>query len=121
MFKLFVYGSLKRGKSAFGFLERHQAVFLKEAVTAPKYHIYQISWFPGMVIDETEECPSGGVHGEVFEVSEECLKHLDQYEGAPDLFRREEITLEDGDKAITYIYVQPFSGKNKIESGIWDG
>ena len=121
MFKLFVYGSLKRHKSAFGFLEGHNAVFLKEAVTAPRYHLYQISWFPGMVIDDLDEGTTGGVHGEVFEVTEECLQDLDRYEGVPHLFRREEVFLEDGDKVFAYIFAEPFTGRTRIESGIWDG
>lgn len=117
--KLFVYGSLKRNESAHSFLEHYGASFVKEAFTKSKYHLYQISWFPGMVIDEL--MAGKGVYGEVFEVSDACLERLDQYEGSPDLFRRETITLEDGSEAVTYIYVQPFSGKERIESGVWHG
>ena len=118
MSKIFVYGSLKRNKSAHGFLTEHKATFIKEAVTTPEYHIYSISWFPGMVMDETIQ---GGVRGEVYEVSDECLKQLDRYEGAPDLFRQEEITLVDGDTAIAYLFNQAFSEQRRIESGVWDG
>jgi gamma-glutamylcyclotransferase (GGCT)/AIG2-like uncharacterized protein YtfP len=118
MSRIFVYGSLKKEQSAHGFLTEHQATFVKDAVTTPEYHIYSISWFPGMVIDELM---SGGVHGEVYEVSEACMNDLDRYEGAPGLFRREEITLADGNTAIAYLFNQNFSGRPRIESGVWDG
>ena len=118
MSKIFVYGSLKKNQSAHEFLTTHQATFLKEAVTTPNYHIYSISWFPGMVVDELV---SGGVHGEVYEVSDECMRQLDRYEGAPSLFRREEVTLADGDTAIAYLFNQNFSNRPRIESGVWDG
>jgi len=116
MSKLFVYGTLKRGHRAHGLLEQHDAVFLGEALTRPCYHLYKVVWFPGMVIDELLV---GGVRGELYEVTEECLRHMDCYEGVPDLFRREEIALSDGSTAIAYIYVESLSGRSRIDTGVW--
>jgi len=116
--KFFCYGSLKRGQTAHHFLESHNAVFVREAVTTPDYHLYDISWFPGVVLDESME---GGVHGEVYEVSSDCLDQMDRYEGAPHLFRRETITLEDGEEVIAYLFNQGLDGCQRVESGVWNG
>ena len=115
MSKLFVYGTLKRGHRAHDFLG-DDSVFLREAKTHSRYHLYQLGWFPGMVIDEMID---GGVQGELYEVTDECLSALDTYEGAPDLFRREDVELEDGNVVISYIYMREFSATSRIENGIW--
>ncbi len=117
MSKIFVYGTLKKGHRAHNFLEEHNAVFLKEVSTHPEYHLYKLGWFPGMVLDEHIR---GGVRGELYEVSEECLERLDQYEGAPHLFRREEMELDDGTTAISYLYRKEFSQDDRIEGGVWE-
>ena len=119
--RLFVYGSLKKGYSAHDrFISQWNPTFLGSVRTTPEYHIYQISWFPGMVIDNLVE--GDGVEGEVYDIDEECLQAMDMYEGCSGntgLFRREEITLQDGTKAIAYLYNQTFSSKNRIENGVW--
>ena len=117
MSKLFIYGTLKKGYRAHHFLEEHNAVFLEEAATHPRYHLFKLGWYPGMVIDEEFY---GVVHGELYEVTEDCLEHLDMYEGAPHLFRREEIELEDGSKAISYLYMMETGAPNWIENGVWE-
>ena len=117
MSKIFCYGTLKRGYRAHNFLEDNNAIFLKEASTHHRYHLYKLGWFPGMVIDE---CVNGGVQGELYEVTDDCLERLDLYEGAPNLFRREEIELEDGDKVISYLYMREFSKDDRIEGGVWE-
>lgn len=78
MQNLFVYGTLKRGFRAHHLLEEQDAVFLKNTKTSSKYKLYKINWFPGMVIDESEQ---GGVKGELFSVNNKCMRSLDQYEG----------------------------------------
>tara|TARA_Y100000034_G_C6519057_1_gene223317 strand:- start:122 stop:475 length:354 start_codon:yes stop_codon:yes gene_type:complete len=117
MSRLFVYGTLKRGHRAHPKLERHNAVYVDEAVTSSRYHLYRVGWFPGMVFDEDIV---GGVHGELYEVTEDCFEALDIYEGAPSLFRREEITLADGTKAISYLFNQRVDPDQRIESGVFE-
>lgn len=116
MVDFFCYGTLKRGFKAHSILELHNAVFVKKAKTASRYQLYQINWFPGMVIDDLQE---GGVQGEVFSVTDECIERLDQYEGAPDLFKRHNIELEDGTYAVAYLFNEDVSDKKKIEDGEW--
>ena len=116
MQNLFCYGTLKRGFRAHHLLESQNAIFVKKAKTASKYQLYRINWFPGMIIDDTQE---SGVQGEVFSVTDECMERLDQYEGAPDLFRRHNVELDDGTYAVTYLFNKDFSDKQKIEEGEW--
>ena len=50
------------------------------------------------------------VRGAVYEISEQCLKRLDKYEGYPEIYNRIKVTVfnEDGEpmEAITYIKVK---------------
>lgn len=114
MFRLFVYGTLKQGGSANDLLQG--AVCIGKVTTHPRYHLYRIGTFPGMVVgDET-----GGVTGELFEVDDRCLKGLDQYEGVPYLFRREEIDLSCGVKAWAYLYNRSVNKYKRIMEGEWE-
>jgi gamma-glutamylcyclotransferase (GGCT)/AIG2-like uncharacterized protein YtfP len=97
-------------------LERYNGVYLGAAITHSRYHIYKVGWFPGMTINEDTV---GGVLGELYEVTEECLVHLDHYEGTPDLFERKEIEISDGSRAVAYLYAQSFAGCERFEDGIW--
>ena len=116
MSKIFIYGTLKKGYRAHHFLEEHNAVFLEDATTHPRYHLFNLGPFPGMVIHEDFY---GCVQGELYEVTEDCLERLDIYEGDPHLFRREEIELKDGSKAISYLYVNETAAADWIEKGVW--
>lgn len=114
--RIFCYGTLKRGHGANRFLQDHDAVFVGESVTHARYSLYRLGWFPGMIIDEDV---NGGVLGELYEVTEDCLDLLDDYEGHPSLFRREEIELQDGSKAISYLYQRNCSVAERVEGGDW--
>lgn len=112
--KLFVYGTLRRGEYAHQLLSRHGAKFIRECQTHPRYQLYDQGRFPGMVIEDRP----GGVFGELFEVSEECLKDTDCYEGVDTgLFIRKEIEISDGEKAIAYLIER--SVGRRVPSGIW--
>jgi len=117
MSRIFVYGTLKVGGRAHDLLERHDSQFLGEVITDPRFHLYNLGWFPGMVMDGDLE---GGVHGELYEVTESCLEAMDQYEGAPHLFRRDEITLADGSMSLAYLYAQKFSDCPRVVGGVWE-
>lgn len=112
--KLFVYGTLRRGEYAHELLSQNGAKFIRECKTHFKYQLYDQGSFPGMTIEDKP----GGVHGELFEVSEECLKDTDRYEGVDSgLFSRQEIEIDDGEKAIAYL-IQKSVGR-RIPNGIW--
>lgn len=100
---IFVYGSLKRG---FKQHERH----MKGAhfVAATKTKDAQYTLMAVLDPDASDHYPSmktGGQHkivGELYEVSEQALRLLDEYEG--EHYNRVTIALENGQTAFTYIF-----------------
>ena len=96
---IFVYGTLKTGKVRHTHMKG--ATFLREARTAAKYALYQSPGvnYPCLVEDGAEGI---AVEGELWEVPDDCLAHLDVVEGVPDWFQRRIISLEDGQEAQAY-------------------
>ena len=85
---LFVYGTLKRG------LRNHRLIadqeFLGEAVSEPRYRVYDLGPYPGLVVDSADGL---AIRGELWVVSDCCLAELDDFEGVPDLFNREPVAI----------------------------
>jgi gamma-glutamylaminecyclotransferase len=97
---LFVYGTLKRNGEANRILLGQQ--YISEAVTEPKYRLYDFGSYPGMVHDKTNGLT---VHGELWYVDDICLLKLDKYEEVPDLFVREQVAVQGIKQPVeTYIY-----------------
>jgi len=110
---LFVYGSLKRGQRAHHLLERLD--WLGEA------------WLPGACLHDLGPFPmavpgEGRIQGEVYAVGEADLEALDRYEGAPRLFERHWLNLEDGRRAWVYLG-RPHQVRHSapLGSGCWLG
>jgi gamma-glutamylaminecyclotransferase len=102
---LFVYGTLKRGLKSHHLLADQE--FLGEVHTIPIYRIYHISWHPGLVHDEEHGLE---VKGELWAVDDECLAKLDEFEGIPDLFVREDIAIAHHFETIqAYFYNKPIA------------
>lgn len=88
--------------------------FLAEAQTRPQYRLYDCGTYPGLVND-----PSGiAIEGEVWEVSPQCLTHLDLVEGVGEgLYARREVLLEGCtiERPIeAYFYLQDVSNKPRL-------
>jgi len=82
---VFIYGTLKRGGSNHHLLAAQE--FRGAARTAPGFTLYELAGYPGMVPEGGDR---EGVRGEVWAVSDECLRLLDELEGtAEGLYRRE--------------------------------
>lgn len=121
----FTYGSLlSEFENPVHDLLKKYARFLGKATFRGK--LFMIDWYPGVVESEN---PDDIVYGEVYEIKnqEPLLYQLDRYEGCsqndpePHEFERIEktVTLLNG-KTLTawiYIYTQPVSNKERIESG----
>jgi gamma-glutamylcyclotransferase (GGCT)/AIG2-like uncharacterized protein YtfP len=94
---LFVYGTLLRGEV------HHQLMagttFRGAARTARQFALRDLGAYPAMIRNGVT-----AVHGEVYETIEALLAELDRFEGAPDLFRREQVLLSDGTMAESYLY-----------------
>jgi gamma-glutamylcyclotransferase (GGCT)/AIG2-like uncharacterized protein YtfP len=96
---VFTYGTLKRGHPNNHYLNGQK--FVQEAITAPGYLLYDNGWYPCMV-----EAENGHeVKGEIWEVTAETMKRLDQLEGVPTLYQRRTIKIPDfPNEVIGYIY-----------------
>jgi len=69
-----------------------------KAATQPAYELVQIDYYPAMIAGG-----SASVVGELYEVDDHTLAHLDELEEVPDYYERLPITLADGTEAYTYI------------------
>jgi gamma-glutamylaminecyclotransferase len=86
---VFVYGTLKRGDC------RHEAIaeqeFLGEVETLPEYRMVNCGAYPGLIAAD-DGCP---VQGELWRVSDECLRQLDDVEGVDEgLYARRTVRLK---------------------------
>lgn len=113
MQRVFVYGSLKRG-----FRHHDQmggARFLRAARTAPRYTLVVAGDYPALVDDGTT-----AVGGELFEVDDEHLAALDVFEDVPELYVRETIELDDGERVLAYLLpAARAAGLAPIADGNW--
>jgi gamma-glutamylcyclotransferase (GGCT)/AIG2-like uncharacterized protein YtfP len=123
---VFVYGSLKRGQRAHHLLEG--LPWLGQA-WLPGACLHDLGPFPMAVLGE------GRIQGELYGVGEADLAALDRYEGAPRLYQRHWLSLEDGRGAWVYLgrphqvrHVAPLasgcwlgpSGRQPRRSGTWE-
>ncbi len=112
LFKLFVYGTLKKGFPLHHYLSH--ARFLGEA-SLKGFQMYDLGWYPGIVPGE------GVVYGEVYEVGPATLALLDEVE---EEYERKllEIVFPSGEKteAFVYIYQGDIKGKAFVPKGCWE-
>lgn len=100
--KLFVYGSLKRGKHNHDILKN--AKFLTQAFIKSGYNMY-VKYLPYLI----EEPGGMGVLGELYEIDEATLRMCDYIEGHPILYKRETVWVTDAEtgedlEAFVYLY-----------------
>lgn len=111
---VFVYGTLKQGLSNHFFLR--DARFLGRAQTVERYALYE---------DEipivTRSQAVSPIQGEVYEVTEKMLHHLDVLEQHPEFYRREQVAvlLEDGSQLQAWLYFSPDPKGSLLPEGVW--
>jgi gamma-glutamylaminecyclotransferase len=114
---IFVYGTLKRGRSNHALLAGQ--TFLGAARTARGFQLYELSSYPGMVAENTIDTGEG-VTGEVWSVDIPTLEKLDQLEGlAEGLYRREIVPLlaPFADRGVeAYLYARSVAGRRALGS-----
>lgn len=108
MKKVFVYGTLKRGRGNYKVHLRDQE-YLGSDVTVDKYIMGDVGFpyvFPASFSEtyglEDFLCP---VRGDVFMVTDECLSRLDRLEGVPSHYER--IQVETVSNGTAWMYIQP--------------
>ncbi len=109
MFKVFVYGTLKKGFCNHHFLEKSR--FLGKAETLNKYALYLKDYYP--FVTEYEKISI--IKGEVYQINQQQLQQIDILEEVPDYYYRKliKVKLIDSSKITdAFIYF------NNIEKGI---
>ncbi|XP_019957634.2 gamma-glutamylaminecyclotransferase B [Paralichthys olivaceus] len=96
MTRIFVYGTLKKGQPNYYRMfdgANGKAQFLASALTAERYPLVIASKHN---IPFLLNIPGQGrrVHGEIYEVDDEMLRFLDDFEGVPTLYQRTLVKLE---------------------------
>jgi gamma-glutamylaminecyclotransferase len=109
---LFVYGSLKRGFRHHS--ELGSARFLGAVRTAMGYGLVRFGQYPALV-----QASGKRVSGELYSVDAVLLARLDEFEGCPDLYRRDPVTLEDGRAALAYFVCADAADHPAVEGGVW--
>jgi gamma-glutamylcyclotransferase (GGCT)/AIG2-like uncharacterized protein YtfP len=112
MHKLFVYGTLRKGRWSHRWLQKSR--YLGLARTCQKYALYAagIPWV-------SKQEPVSPIVGELYEISEDTLSMIDLLENHPHSYRREEVDvrLEDGGIATAWLYFMHRQGGTLIPSG----
>jgi gamma-glutamylaminecyclotransferase len=108
-----VYGSLLKG------LHNHSVIarvgeYKYTAMTKPSYTMYSLGSFPAL-----REEGNTSVIVEVYEVKD--ISPIDRLEGHPHFYKREEVTLMNGEKAWMYLYTKEMLDTTRlvISSGNW--
>ncbi len=110
MTRVFVYGTLKRGRENHPWLEGQR--FIAEARTQPLYRLYDMGGYPGMIRADN----GVAVQGEIWEVDEAGLARLDVLEDIEDgEYERVMIELEDG-RVEGYLYLRDVSGRPNADA-----
>lgn len=113
---VFVYGTLRRGGGGAMSIRFPGATFIADAKVNGR--LYDLGAYPGLLVDESG--PS--VIGEVYEVDDETLKQLDEFEASSHYRRRRvEISLGARRRACWTYEPDPefYSPRTLITSGDW--
>ena len=113
---VFVYGTLRRGDAGAMSIRFPDSQFIAEAKVRGR--LYDLGAYPGLRSNESNSL----VVGEVYEVDDELLKRLDDFEATSNYLRKQiEITL--GDNRTTCWTYEPnpesYSFSKMITSGDW--
>ena len=115
---VFVYGSLRRGSARSMSVRFPASKFIAEAKVSGS--LYDLGAYPGLLPDESES----SVTGEVYEVDDELLNELDDFE-ASSSYRRKQVEVSLGAHGSRcWIYVPEdnpefYSHRTLIASGDW--
>jgi len=108
-----VYGTLKRGQSANYKLDGSKFIASDKV---PGATMYNLGAYPAVIVDES----NNEIHVEVYEVDDNILKVLDQYEGYPDLYGKTTVSTSNGREIIIYTMDDVDNNyATVIEGGIW--
>lgn len=116
---VFVYGTLRRGECSHH--ELGPARYVRDAITAPHYELVDLGEYPALL-----EGGGDAVRGELYEVPETWLAHLDWFEDVPTLYERKAVAVlgssqeSHESRALGYVMPREVAAQApRIESGDW--
>ena len=115
---VFVYGSLRRGNPGAMSVRFPEATFVAEGRV--RGSLYDLGDYPGLLLDSAASV----VTGEVYEVDDDTLYSLDEFELTSDYSRKQVEVEHASERVDCWIYVPErdadfFIGYELIESGDW--
>jgi gamma-glutamylcyclotransferase (GGCT)/AIG2-like uncharacterized protein YtfP len=113
---VFVYGSLRRGSAGAMSIRFPRSTFIAEAKVSGS--LYDLGAYPGLLLNES----NSPVTGEVYEVDDELLNELDEFEASSN-YRRKQVEISlGGDRKVCWTYEPDpafYSLQTLITSGDW--
>ncbi len=113
---VFVYGSLRRGGVGAMSIRFPNSKFIAEAKVTGS--LYDLGAFPGLLLGEA----NSSVIGEAYEVDDEILSQLDEFEASTD-YRRKQVEISLGTDSRAGWTYEPnpefYSLRTLITSGDW--
>ena len=113
---VFVYGTLRRGGAGAMHIRFPGSKFIADAQVMGS--LYDLGAYPGLLLNESNSL----VVGEVYEVDDETLKRLDDFE-ASSSYRRKQVEISLGDGRLVCWTYEPdpefYSPRTLITSGDW--
>lgn len=113
---VFVYGTLRRGGAGAMSVRFPDSKFIAEAEVSGR--LYDLGAYPGLLLGESDS----SVVGEVYEVDDETLNRLDEFE-ASSHYRRKQVEISLGtSKKMCWTYEPDpefYSPRTLITSGDW--
>lgn len=77
-----------------------------------------LDWYPALKVSETA---SNVAHGEVYEISDEMLLHMDSVERVDEgLYERKQLRTSNGHLVWLYLYLREVQESQRLESGVFD-
>ena len=113
---VFVYGSLKLHCSNQDKLKNSK--FACASKTSEMYTMLDFGMFPGVVKIDDDSISKSHINGEVYEIDDDTLKHLDGFEGI--FFTREMIPIECGISVWMYFLNAIPDEYEIVENGMWE-
>lgn len=113
---IFVYGTLRRGSAGAMSLRFPGSKFIAEAQVSGS--LYDLGAYPGLIVNESDRM----VVGEVYEVDDELLKKLDDFEASSNYLRKQVEISFDADRKLCWTYEPDpdfYSFDTLITSGDW--
>lgn len=117
-FLLFVYGTLMSDGSRNGAIADQN--FLRKAITKTGYQLLDLGSYPGLVRVEQD---GRQIEGELWEIHNSRIALLDQIEGAPVLYRMENVDIEGEERSVqTYFFKHKINSSKApvIENNRWE-